>query len=233
MIGKSGIIQNQINTFISLKEKKKLHFFLIVLMLSATVHADTGFYVGGDVGFSWTDNPTEIDGLTHQAESDAVNASLSLSVDDDLSSMSQGLFGGYWVKDYLAIEAGYARVIDGNIAYRFDNASNKMGNIGISTDIDRLSISLLPFYELSERLDIYGRIGYAGSTAKIELSDALLIGEINHDNYVVKNKKSTGMLVGLGFRFHPNDHYYLRVEGQYDDSLYGLMGIVMGFGFQF
>lgn len=211
---------------------QRLYQCLFALMLSGPAFADSGFYVGGDVGFSWADNPTEIEGFTHQAESDAVNANLSLNVDDDLSSMSQGLFAGYWVRDYLAIEVGYAQVIDGGISYRFDAAGNKLGDIGLSADIDRLSVSLLPFYELNERLDIYGRIGYAESRAKIESSSVLSTSAVDPENYVLDGERGAGILAGIGFRFH-NDHYYMRVEGQYDDSLYGLIGIVMGFGYQF
>lgn len=209
---------------------QRLYQCLFALMLSAPAFADSGFYVGGEVGYSWAENPSEIDGFTQQAESDAININAVLNVDDSLSSISKGLFVGYWIKNYLAIEVDYARVIDGAIVYDFDRA----GNVSFSADIDRLSLSILPFYKLNERFDIYGRIGYAESRAKIESSSNIQFPvRINSENYVLESDRSAGVLAGVGVRFHPNEHYYMRVEGQYDDSLYGLKGVVMGFGYQF
>ncbi len=207
---------------------QRLYQFLFVLMLSGPAFADSGFYVGGEVGYSWAENPSDVDAFTQQAESDAININTSLNVDESLNSASKGLFVGYWIKDYLAIEVNYARVVDGAITYDFDN----VGHLGFSADIDRLSLSLLPFYKLNERFDIYGRIGYAESSAKIETGGALITTDIDYDDYAIGDDKSAGVLAGVGVRFH-NEHYYVRVEGQYDDSLYGLRGIMMGFGYQF
>ncbi|MEE9302549.1 MAG: outer membrane beta-barrel protein [Thiotrichaceae bacterium] len=207
---------------------QRLYQFLFILLLSGPAFADSGFYVGGEVGYSWADNPSEVHDFTLQAESDAININTSLNVDDSLNSASKGLFVGYWIKDYLAIEVNYARVVDGAINYDFDKA----GHLGFSADIDRLSLSLLPFYKLNERFDIYGRIGYAESSAKIETGGAITTTDIDYDDYAIGDDDSAGALAGIGVRFH-NEHYYVRVEGQYDDSLYGLRGIMMGFGYQF
>lgn len=208
---------------------KRFYLCLITLILPAIAFADSGFYVGGEVGYTSTNNPSEVDGFTKQAKSDAIDLNTSLYVDDSLSSMSKGLFAGYWIKDNLAIEVGYTRVVDAGITYQFGDA----GHVSLSADIDRLSLSLLPFYKINDRLDIYGRIGYAESTATLNSSSYFRRADsITPENYVLGNDKGTGLLAGVGFRYH-NDHYYMRVEGQYDDSLYGLKGVVMGFGYQY
>lgn len=209
---------------------KRLYPCLFALILSTPVFADSGFYVGGDVGFSWAENPSEIDGLTQQAESDAIAINTPLDVDDSFNSASHGIFVGYWLRDDLAIEVNYAQVVNGAISYGFDT----IANVGISADIDRVSLSLLQFYKLNDKFDLYGRIGYAESKANIESqSSSKFAVNIDFENYALDNDESTGVLAGVGVRFHPNEHYYMRVEAQYDDSLYGLKGIVMGFGYQF
>lgn len=201
---------------------------LFALLLSGPAFADSGFYIGGEVGYSLADNPSEVNRFTRQAKLDASNFDTTLHVNDSLNGTSKGFFVGYWVKDNLAVEVGYSKVVDDAIHYDFASK----GHLGFSADIDRLSLSLLPVYPLSDRFDLYGRIGYAESSAKIETSGALYSTDISYDNYAIGDETSAGVLAGVGVRFH-NGNYFMRLEGQYDDSLYGLRGIMMGFGYHF
>lgn len=218
--------------------KQRFHQFLFAFMLSAPAFAGSGLYMGGEIGYSYADNPGDVNRFARQAKGDAENLNTSVHIDDNLNSTSKGFFVGYWLEDYLAVEVSYGKVVDGAILYDFD----EMGHLGFSADIDRYSLTLLPVYKLSDRLDLYGRIGYAESSADIETGGAInqvgvqtTTGEsinIDYDNYSIGNETSAGVLAGVGVRFH-NDHYFMRIEGQYDNSLYGLRGIVMGFGYQF
>ena len=231
----------------------------ILCMLAVSAHADSGLYVGLGVGYSFPENLSGIEELTHTAKNEDGNTNEGskgqsvhggweasnfsyVQTEKDLGSVARGLFVGY-EKDWYAIELDYSKVISADFKLHFDaqlessiaGAAKKrwLGEsyTGADVDVERLSLSFLAISALNNSYDLYGRIGYAGSTidyTALRWGPAL----VDDSKYVLENDSSTGLLLGVGLRWS-EDNTSLRLEAQYDDSLQGMAGVVGSYVYRF
>lgn len=142
------------------------------------------FYVGGDVGST---KVTAEDGIP--------------------SETSYGVFAGYNINEFVAIEAGYRRL-------------GKWTGPGGSVDVKQSAVSVLGFVPVVAHVAAYGRLGYNRISGNALLND---------DNDVKGHENDA--LFGLGVSYEFTKRITGRVE--YQRPLSGAHNINIGVAFNF
>lgn len=142
--------------------------------LSAPAVADSGFYVGFDLGQGSVDaDQGGLDGTLIDAFD-----SVGLDVLDGTSSVSEdgfsyGLILGYQFLPYLAVEASYVDV--GRLEYRArgtvsDGISTAEGRYGMDAEAKGPTLSALGILPFADYWSVYGRLGVFFADVKYEQS---------------------------------------------------------------
>lgn len=157
---------------------------LVAAASGAFAAAPTPFYAGADV------SSTKIGGF------------------DDKGGY--GGFVGYKINSSVAIEGGYHRLVDGDIA--FDDARSDV-------TVDQMALSLVGSVPLAEGFSLFGRIGFN----RLET-------ESRFDRFAVEEHTSNALYgIGMGYAFTPVIN--ARLEVQKPDS--GITKIAAGVAFSF
>ena len=122
-------------------------FILYVICLLITYQTkaeDSGFYIGGSIGYSniFNDND-EIDGLNN------------FTITSDNDELGWKLYGGYYLNKYFGAEVAMLDFGEGKIDLVFPDGFIK----NQKTSVDGFSISGIGKYPLTEELYIFGKVG--------------------------------------------------------------------------
>lgn len=171
--------------------KKTLVALIIVNAVTASTAyaaADTGtWYAGGKFGWS------------HYFDtSNSKNGGNSSSTDFDFNhdNVGGGVYTGYQITPWLAVEGGYDYLGNMGVEGHHGASGAKMKSQG-------LQLSLKASYGLNENWDIYGRAGAMGYRAESDISG--------------KNRFDTGVrpLVAVGTEYAFNQNLAGRLEYQW------------------
>lgn len=125
---------------------------------TAFAAADAGTWYGG-AKFGWSHY---FDTSVNNDFNDNMHQATDFDTNGD--NVGGGVFGGYQINDWLAVEGGYDYL--GNMQFNGNNsaAGGKMKSQG-------LQLSLKASYGLSDSWDLYGRAGAMGYRAETETAD--------------------------------------------------------------
>lgn len=173
---------------------KKTLIALIVLntfaVTNANAAADTDTWYGG-AKLGWSHY---FDGNGDNDFND--NVSNATDFDTDSDNVGGGVFAGYQINPWLAVEGGYDYLGNMQVQGNNDVAGAKMGSQG-------LQLSMKASYSFNENWDIYGRAGAMAYRA-----------EAQQDG---NSKFETGVrpLAAIGTEYEFNDNWAGRVEYQW------------------
>ncbi|MEJ5073306.1 porin OmpA [Enterobacter ludwigii] len=173
---------------------KKTLVALIVLNACAVSSAFAAgnantWYAGAKFGWS---HYADVSGNKNFNEN--LNASNDFNVDHD--NVGGGVFGGYQITNWLAVEGGYDYL--GNMQFNGNNGVN-----GAKMKSQGLQLSLKTSYALTDDWDLYGRFGAMGYRAETDVAG--------------KNKFETGVrpLVAAGTEYAFTKNWAGRLEYQW------------------
>jgi hypothetical protein len=175
-------------------QKSIVAFMLAVLAVATTQAAEpkeSGPYFGGVAGFSGFDD-------------DGLGDAYSVSLDND--SVAFGIFGGYKLLKYLALEGRFTYLGDGG-------AETTLKPTALTANV----VGILPLG--SSGTELFGQVGVGGVSINDNLSNA---GTSNLDNEAVGT-------VGVGIRVYATDT--VALSAQYD--VYGWQSKVEGEKYDF
>lgn len=137
---------------------------LVALMILNACAVSTAF-AAGDAG-TWYGGAKF--GWSHYGDvsaSNKLNETLAPSNDFnvDHDNVGGGVFGGYQITDWLAVEGGYDYL--GNMQYNGNN-----GALGAKMKSQGLQLSLKTSYALTDDWDLYGRFGAMGYRAETDVA---------------------------------------------------------------
>ncbi|MCS2152839.1 porin OmpA [Scandinavium goeteborgense] len=140
---------------------KKTLVALIVLNACAVSSAFAAgnantWYAGAKFGWS---HYADVSG--NKDFNDSLSASNDFNVDHD--NVGGGVFGGYQITDWLAVEGGYDYL--GNMQFNGNNGVN-----GAKMKSQGLQLSLKTSYALTDDWDLYGRFGAMGYRAETDVA---------------------------------------------------------------
>ena len=172
---------------------RKLSFITLAVLgavSSASAIADNapGWYVGGNVGRTYTD-----------FDNARINSSLAgqgfrvTSNFEDKHDTGYKLFGGYQLNRNFAIESGYFDL--GKLNYGF--TTFPAGSFNGETRVRGLNLDLVGIVPLSDRFSVFGRVGAAYAQTRSSFSRT---GNISLGNFDSRNN-DTNVKVGLGLEY--------------------------------
>lgn len=177
------------------------------LSVAAAAHgADSGFYLGADLGRS--DYPANAKLIVDLPSSTLTSGNLR---NHDLG---WGITGGYRFNRYVAVEAGYVNLgtLSGPLA-NIAGASPATGQFDFSVrGATQAVVGILPFGDWEG----YLKLGYFYSDVRLSYSGVSGAGPFNH-NASVSDLSEWG---GLGLRYRIGQHW--QVQFEYDS--YGSVG---------
>lgn len=164
--------------------KKTLITLLIVNAFTATsafAAGAAGTWYGG-AKFGWSHY---FDASGNKSYSDNLQNATDFNVDHD--NVGGGIFGGYQINNWLAVEGGYDYL--GNMQVNGNHGVNggKMKSQG-------LQLSMKASYAINDSWDIYGRAGMMGYRAESNVG--------NHSNFETGVRPLAA--VGTEYAFTPN-----------------------------
>ncbi|MFG6656109.1 porin OmpA [Scandinavium sp. M-37] len=170
---------------------------LVALMVLNACAVSTAFAAGdagtwyGGAKFGWS-HYADVSGNKNFNES--LNASNDFNVDHD--NVGGGVFGGYQINDWLAVEGGYDYL--GNAQFNGNHGVN-----GAKMKSQGLQLSLKTSYALTSDWDLYGRFGAMGYRAETDVAG--------------KNNFETGVrpVVAAGTEYAFNKNWAGRLEYQW------------------
>jgi OmpA-OmpF porin, OOP family len=180
--------------------------FLGLSMASSAYGADSGFYVGADLGRS--DYPANAKLNVDLPSSTLASGNLSSS------DLGWGITGGYRFNRYVAVEAGYVNLgtLSGPLA-NIAGASAASGHFDFSVrGATQAVVGILPF----GHWEGYLKLGYFYSDVRLSYSGVSGAGPFNHKASV----SDLSEWRGFGLRYRPGQHWQINVE--YDR--YGSVG---------
>ena len=172
---------------------------LLLVLAGSLAHADDqkGFYAGSGAGLYYVDFD---------------------NMDYDESAASVRVFGGYKLNEYVAFEAGYSSL--------FETSADVLG---ADVDIDGSSwdISVRPTMPLSDKISVFGIIGYI----RYEFDISISAGGLNASD----EDSESDLMYGFGGMFDINDNWSLRGEWitvDVDDADFGMLSLSATYNFR-
>ncbi|UGA56644.1 outer membrane beta-barrel protein [Vibrio sp. VB16] len=174
---------------------KKITLCLLGASIAFNVAADeSGFYIGGKTGWTHFSGSCE-----------------PLSLDCDKEAMGGGLFLGYSINDWLAIESGYDYL--GKAKATYPSSSESSINASNSTKVQGVELGLKADYYLADRLNIFGKVGGFRWQAEQKMQ------EPNRSNR--NTDDGTSLMLGTGLEYQLSDQLRTRLEYQWFDDISG------------
>ncbi|MFK3660578.1 porin OmpA [Scandinavium sp. NPDC088450] len=170
---------------------------LVALMVLNACAVSTAFAAGdagtwyGGAKFGWSHY---FDASGNKDFNDNLHDATDFDIDHD--NVGGGVFGGYQINDWLAVEGGYDYL--GNMQINGNNGVN-----GAKMKSQGLQLSLKTSYGFTDNWDIYGRFGAMGYRAESDISG--------------HNKFETGIrpVVALGTEYAFTQNWAGRLEYQW------------------
>ncbi len=166
------------------------------------VAADSGWYVGGNVGLSEAtiDDKRITRSLLDQGFATA-------SMDDDESDIGYKLFGGYQFNRYVALEGGYFDL--GKFSFTA-TTTGPDGTLNGDIALNGVNADVVGFLPLGEKLAVTGRVGanYARAKASFSGTGAVTVLDPSPSN------RDTGYKFGLGLQYDVTESLGLRAEAE-------------------
>jgi hypothetical protein len=193
-----------------------------VMALGATVaQADEtrGFYVGFNVGATKMDiDKNALDA----AISDALSASgldvLSASSSTSENDASLGVFAGYRILPYLAVEAEWMTLGTGKYEARgdvTDGTTTDELRVSAETDATGIAASALGIWPISRSWEVYARLGVIFADTTLTAHARSSLASIN-DNL---SEDSQNLLYGVGASYRYSSAWSMRLDYQHFDGL--------------
>ncbi|WED29700.1 OmpA family protein [Vibrio sp. DW001] len=181
---------------------KKITLCLLGASVAFNVAAnESGFYIGGKTGWTHFSGSCE-----------------PLSLDCDKEAMGGGLFLGYSINDWLAIESGYDYL--GKAKATYPSSSESSINASNSTKVRGVELGLKADYYLVDSLNIFGKVG--GFRWQTEQKR-------QEPNRSTRNTDDgTSLMLGTGLEYHLSDQLRTRLEYQWFDDV-GVSGSDISF----
>lgn len=189
---------------------KKLTLCLLGASVAFNVAADaSGFYIGAKTGWTHFSGSCE-----------------PLSLDCDKEAMGGGLFLGYKINDWFAIESGYDYF--GKAKATYPSLSEPSVDTSYNTRFEGVELGLKADYYLIDRLNIFGKVGGLSWQADQKRQEP---------NRSTRSKDDgTSLMLGTGLEYHLSDQLKTRVEYQWFDDVGGTdvsfvtVGLAYAFG---
>ncbi len=173
---------------------KRLTFFLFTSCIIYNADASDGLYLGGKTGWTHFSNGCE----SHHLECDK----------DEIGA---GIYFGYNINDWLAIEGGYDYFGEAKAIY--PSLSDSSIKADYSSEVQGIELGLKSEYRLTEKLSILGKIGALGWKADKTGKEL---------NYTVNEEdKDISLMLGTGLEYRLTRSWGTRIEYQWFDNVGG------------
>jgi opacity protein-like surface antigen len=128
------------------------------------------------------------------------------------SSDMLSLYVGYHINNFFSVEAGYAEFGSASELYTLDPdiVFITLPNDREDIDFNRISLNTTLNYPLSDKLSVFGLLGYSILNVDHKLSGG--------DNPVNSSSNEDGILYGAGGRYQFNDKYSTRLQWTRTDT---------------
>jgi hypothetical protein len=188
---------------------------------AAVAQADDtrGLYLGVNIGATKMD----IDKNAYDAALADILAQSGATVTSATSSSSEndaslGVFAGYRILPYLAVEAEWMTLGTGKYEARGDVADGVTTDtlrFSAETDSKGVAASALGIWPISRSWDVYGRLGMIFATTTLTASARTSAASGNAN--VAEDTQD--MLYGVGATFHYSSTWAMRLDYQHFDGL--------------
>lgn len=199
----------------------------LALAAAPAMAADTGFYVGGGMGYSnWNVNDGKLNNRIDSDLGSSACPACSVGKSSTTQTATPYMFQfGYRFMENFAGEVGW--IDNGGSNYKgqvYNAIGNRVGVVKGTRSGSGVPVSLLGIYPINETWDVFARAGvYFGSTntkARAVLDDGTLLDQ-THNN----GKSSTNFIGGVGMDAHFMGNWFVRGEWfaipSYGDTQYG------------
>jgi opacity protein-like surface antigen len=178
-----------------------------------------GFYVGFNVGATKMDiDKNALDAALFDALSEGgltvVGASSSTSEND----ASLGVFAGYRILPYLAVEAEWMTLGTGKYEARGDVTDGETTDslrINAETDATGVAASALGIWPISRSWELYARLGMIFANTTLTANARSSVASFN-DNV---SEDTQDMLYGVGATYRYSSTWSMRLDYQHFDGL--------------
>lgn len=167
---------------------------LPLMAIASTTTADTGLYIGGKTGWVSAHNACE---------------SHNLSCDND--ELGGGVFMGYTLNNWLAIEGGYNYL--GKIKAVYPALGDASVKARYRAEVQAIELGLKPYYALNDNIQLYAKVGTMAWQADVKGH------EIGYQ-YSTDDQGFSPML-GAGLAYRINDNISLQTEYQWVNNVGG------------
>jgi OOP family OmpA-OmpF porin len=201
----------------TMKKILALATFAALCAAQPTLAADTGFYVGADVGQMSVDidkgdlDTFFIEGLA----SEGLFFDGSSDVDD--SDTTYGLTVGYRFMPYLAVEGQYLELGEANYTANgdlFDSFDKFIAstNVDLGIDSSGFALSVLGILPIQEVWEVYARLGMYFGDTEADMSVTLDDGIDVFTESMSESKSEEEFFYGIGGGYTFNETWNVRVE---------------------
>ncbi len=156
--------------------------------------ASNDFYLGGKTGW------------THFA-----NGCESHRLDCDKDDIGAGIYLGYKINDWLAVEGGYDYFGDAKAVY--PSLGDPSIKAPYSAEVQGIELGLVSQYNLTEKLSILGKVGALGW--KADKTGKELDYTVNEED------KDISLMLGAGLEYRLSHNWGARLEYQWFDNVGG------------
>jgi len=188
---------------------------------TAVAQADDtrGLYLGVNIGATKLD----IDKNAYDAALNDALAQSGVTVTSATSSSSEndasfGVFAGYRILPYLAVEAEWMTLGTGKYEARGDVTNGETADtlrFNAETDSKGVAASALGIWPISRTWDVYARLGMIFATTTLTASARTDAASVN-DNV---SEDTQDMLYGVGATYHYSSTWGVRLDYQHFDGL--------------
>ncbi|MEY2918987.1 MAG: hypothetical protein RL261_292 [Pseudomonadota bacterium] len=188
---------------------------------TAVAQADDtrGLYLGVNIGATKLD----IDKNAYDAALNDALAQSGVTVTSATSSSSEndasfGVFAGYRILPYLAVEAEWMTLGTGKYEARGDVTNGETADtlrFNAETDSKGVAASALGIWPISRTWDVYARLGMIFATTTLTASARTNAASVN-DNV---SEDTQDMLYGVGATYHYSSTWGVRLDYQHFDGL--------------
>ncbi|HHC7296385.1 TPA: OmpA family protein [Vibrio campbellii] len=173
---------------------KRIAICLFTSCITYNAMASNDFYLGGKTGW------------THFA-----NGCESHRLDCDKDDIGAGIYLGYKINDWLAVEGGYDYFGDAKAVY--PSLGDPSIKAPYSAEVQGIELGLVSQYNLTEKLSILGKVGALGW--KADKTGKELDYTVNEED------KDISLMLGAGLEYRLSHNWGARLEYQWFDNVGG------------
>jgi opacity protein-like surface antigen len=188
---------------------------------AAAAQADEtrGFYVGFNVGATKMDiDKNALDAALFDALSESGLTVMGASSSTSENDASLGIFAGYRILPYLAVEAEWMTLGTGKYEARGDVTDGETTDslrINAETDATGVAASALGIWPISRSWELYARLGMIFANTTLTANARSSVASFN-DNV---SEDTQDMLYGVGATYRYSSTWSMRLDYQHFDGL--------------